>query len=341
LASQRIDRVGEFRPNVFKAALRGHTRRLFYGVTDADTAESITKQLWGGFAGQRGGIVGVLGVAFNAPELLDDTYTYFQNGNPQDMPVYETGDALLSLLFMKDISTADQKNLKVWVTQLIKFSMLLGGFGRSWRRVDHRIFSHYQLLPQYLKNDQNRNINPMIGCHWSFTDKFKTFYIPVNTLEDITAFLNKSHQLTRDLILKGILKFLSKQKYCIKPLTSGFRESWNQDNVEVWGRIAKHSGDTLAIAWFHKPYQGEKLIKHSDLTGWSSINDRQPKTKIGRVWHRMYPRYVKQGGELKATQEYIELLTIFPNRDGDQEQVSKTETFLRFLDQSTSFKQLW
>jgi len=43
-ASRRIDREGEFRPNVFKAALRGHTRRLFHGITDERTSDRLTKQ---------------------------------------------------------------------------------------------------------------------------------------------------------------------------------------------------------------------------------------------------------------------------------------------------------
>jgi CRISPR-associated protein Cmr6 len=341
LASQRIDRVGEFRPNVFKAALRGHTRRLFYGVTDADTAELITKQLWGGFEGRKEAVVGVLGVAFNAPELIEDTYTYLENGNLQNMPIYETGDASLNLLLMKDknVSERDQKNLKIWVTQLVKFAMLLGGFGKSWRRVDHRLFSHQQLLPRYLTNIQNQNINPMIGCHWHYTDKSTSFYIPINDLKDVEAFLDKLHQTTHDFLAKGVLTFLRRKHYSINPLTSGIRESWCKENVQVWGRVAKNAEDSLAIAWFHRPYQGAESIKHSELTGWSSRNDRQPKTKIGRIWHRMYPRYLKQNDNLKPTEEYIELLTIFPNRDGDE--VKKTENFLHFLEQETDFQQLW
>lgn len=345
LASQRIDRIGEFRPNVFKAALRGHTRRLFNGVTDENTTESITKQLWGGFEGRKGAIVGVLGIAFSAPDMLDDAaYTYLDNGNPRNMPIYETRNASLSLLVMREsseISERDRKNLKIWTTQLVKFAMLLGGFGKSWRRVDHRLFSHQMSLPRYLTNTQNQNINPMIGCHWCYIDKSKGLCIPVDDLKDITVFLDNFHQSTRNLLARGALGFLPKSKYSIKPLTHGIRESWCKENVEVWGRIAKNAGDSLAIAWFHKPYQGGKSIKHSELTGWSSLNDRHPKTKIGRIWHRMYPRYQKQDGDVKPTREYIELLTIFPNRDGDAEEVQKTKDFLQFLDQETEFQQLW
>ena len=45
-ASKLINGQGEFRPNIFKAALRGHTRRLFNGITDEGTADKITKLLW-------------------------------------------------------------------------------------------------------------------------------------------------------------------------------------------------------------------------------------------------------------------------------------------------------
>ncbi|MBE9033133.1 hypothetical protein IQ266_25680, partial [filamentous cyanobacterium LEGE 11480] len=48
VASKRFDEVEEFRPNLFKASLRGHTLRLFGGLTDATTAERSTEALWGG-----------------------------------------------------------------------------------------------------------------------------------------------------------------------------------------------------------------------------------------------------------------------------------------------------
>lgn len=41
----------EFRPNAFKAALRGHTLRLLGGMTDEATAKYLTKVLWGGIPG--------------------------------------------------------------------------------------------------------------------------------------------------------------------------------------------------------------------------------------------------------------------------------------------------
>jgi hypothetical protein len=55
----------------------------------------------------------------------------------------------------------------------------------------------------------------------------------------------------------------------------------------------------------------------------------------------MYPRYRKRGEELVYTGEYVELLTIFPNRSGNPEEVEKTEDFLKFLKDSSDFIPLW
>ncbi len=317
LASQLIGQngteSGEFRPNMFKAALRGHTLRLFSGVTDESTAEELTKELWGGFAGKKS-IVGHLGIAFQAVDLYIDTYWYGKS----PMPVYELEEGMLNILCLSSASEAQRSNLKKLVIPIVKFSLLLGGFGKSWRRVDHRL-----VLPNYVKN----NHNPTIGCHWEFTNRSTPLYCPVNQLEDITTFLNNLHNKT----LKNWLKY--KHKYKHKTSTnqvSKWREAWHPEKVEVWGRFAEDIEDSLAVKWFHSPYQGEKSIKGSSLTG--SIN------KIGRMWHRMYPHYIKYSdGKLKRKAgKYIELLTIFPDKSDEV-----TQNFLRFLQTNTAFEKLW
>jgi CRISPR-associated protein Cmr6 len=384
LTSKRIDNVGEFRPNIFKAALRGHTRRLFSGLTDDVTAERLTKYFWGGFEKKgvaelgdeilrgnppvvaptadgvstgalplqahhtefqqrqkKDAIIGLLGIAFTSPDLFEDVYEYQDNTKTRKMPVYDTDNSSLHLLMMQKMSDEHRKTLGFWTTQLVKFAMLLGGFGKSWRRVDHRLFSHSKEFPRYLTNSQSKNINPMIGCHWQFVESSISRYIPVEMLEDITNFLDNFYQVTKTIVVKKDLDFLKKSIYAINPPSDNIREAWRKGNVEVWGRIAKNAGDCHAIAWFHRAYQGEQSIKTSELTGWSSNNDRQPKTQIGRIWHRMYPRYLKRDEELIDTGEYVELLTIFPNRSGNEAEVQKTINFLKFLKDSSDFTQLW
>jgi CRISPR-associated protein Cmr6 len=142
----------------------------------------------------------------------------------------------------------------------------------------------------------------------------------------VTAFLNKLQSLVNRFPL------LQVQNNRRAP-EGNLREAWQQGNVEVWGRIAANKDDSEAVRWFHAPYQGSKSIQRSELTGQMG--------KIGRIWHRMYPRYRKQGENLVDKGEYVELLTIFPNRSGQPEEVQKTQDFLEFLDQFSEFNQLW
>ncbi|MFK0730763.1 MAG: hypothetical protein ACFKPT_11915 [Gloeotrichia echinulata GP01] len=308
LASQLLDKTGEFRPNMFKAALRGHTLRLFSGVTDENTAEELTRELWGGFAGTNGAVVGELGIAFNAVDLEMDAYPYGKN----TMPTYELNAGTLNILSMGDISTEYKKELKNLATQILRFSLLLGGFGKSWRRIDHRIF-----FPEYLAN----NNRPMIGCHWQFTQQSNKYYFPVNNLNHITNILNDVQKTVNNwLKLKG--------KTSSKQITS-WRESFHPQKVQVWGRIAADEDDSLAVRWFHGNYKGVQSIKGSSLTGKMS--------QIGRIWHRMYPHYIRnKEGEIKRkSREYVELLTIFPDKKDE-----RTREFLTFL-QTSEFTKLW
>ncbi len=310
LASQLCDKAGEFRPNMFKAALRGHTLRLFSSVTDENTAEELTRELWGGFAGQNGAEVGLFGIAFNAIDLEMDSYRY---GNVT-MPTYDLINGTLNILCMSSVSEADRNNLKRLATQLVKFSLLLGGFGKSWRRIDHRLF-----FPEYT----NHNHNPMIGCHWEFTEKSESLYCQVNQLSDITTFLDSLWE-------KGIKGWLKLKRKTPSNTVSDWREVWQKEKVQVWGRFAEDEDNSVAVRWFHGPYQETKSIKGSSLTGKMS--------QIGRIWHRMYPRYVrgKDGGIKRKEQEYVELLTIFPDKADE-----KTQEFLQFLETSNKFTRLW
>ncbi len=304
LASQLINKTGEFRTNMFKAALRGHTLRLFAGATDGDSAEILTKELWGGFVGKNS-IVGLLGVAFNGKVEIDE-YRY----NNNYMPTYELENDTLNLLCMRFISDEDRKELGNLAFKLIQFSMLFGGFGKSWRRVDHRIF-----LPDYLKN----NHKPMIGCHWEFADRSEKLYIPTNNIKNISKFLAN----LEDKIVNWVITHDKKPNK-----TTNWREAWRPDKVQVWGRVAEDEDDSLAVHWFHDNYHENKSIKGSTLTGKMS--------QIGRIWHRMYPRYTKlQDGKMRRLgTEYIELLTIFPDDS------NTTKDFLKYLPQ-TDFTQLY
>ncbi len=316
LTSQLLNRTPEFRPNMFKAALRGHTLRLLAGVTDAHTAQLLTKKLWGGIAEKRddiGAIIGQLGINFTAEELDFGEHRYKPNGrNDVIMPTYDLQAGRLEILNLNNIYP--QKELKKFVTYLIRFSLLLGGFGKSWRRVDHSLF-----LPQYF----NRNDKPAIGCHWKFNESSKNLYVTAasDDLKNIAKFLAEGQQRA--------IEWLKVNDLEPSRHANDWREVWHPEKVEVWGRIAEDKSSSEAITWFHGPYSRNQSIKQSDLTG--KLNN------IGRIWHRMYPRYLTtRTGELKQKrQEYIELLTIFPD-DSDT-----TQDFLEFLQNQSEFIKLW
>lgn len=311
LASQLVDtdKTPEFRPNMFKSALRGHTLRLFSAVTDEKTAEELTKELWGGFAdNNKGAIVGDLGIAFNPVDLEMDNFTY----NNVKMPTYELNKGVLNIICMKNFTDEYKKELKILAFQLIKFSMLIGGFGKSSRRIDHRIF-----FPEYLSHGNK----PMIGCHWQFTKGSNQYYFPVNHLAHITNIIDNVHKAIKNwLIFKGHTP--TNQK-------SLWRESFHPEKVQVWGRIALDEDDSLAVRWFHGNYKGSQSIKSSKLTGKMG--------HIGRIYHRMYPHYIKttEGEIRRKGREYIELLTIFPDRRDE-----RTQKFLTFLPTS-GFTKFW
>ncbi|HAN75654.1 MAG TPA: hypothetical protein DCQ63_16285, partial [Planktothrix sp. UBA8402] len=238
LASQLINKGGEFRANMFKAALRGHTLRLLSGVTNETTAEELTKHLWGGFAGANGSIVGKLGIAFQANNLELDDFTYTPNHNPFSMPIYDLKNGQLDILLMGNLSEPQQIPYRNFVLRLIKFALLLGGFGKSWRRIDHRMF-----FDEYLENGNK----PMIGCHWEFISPSLKFYCPVQELGDITRFLNDIHSKTKTWVSQTQGKQLS-------PQGANWREAWHPQNVQVWGRIAENKFDSIAVDWFHGNY---------------------------------------------------------------------------------------
>lgn len=315
-ASKLINGWGEFRPNMFKAALRGHTRRLFNGITDESTADKLTKLLWGGIGRGEAATVGMLGISFNAPRLELDEWVGSNRNNL--VPVYETGDASLDILVMRSELTSEQRDeLKKFTIRLMKFAMLLGGFGKAWRRADHRLF-----MPDYQRQ--------MIGCHWEFTKRSHKLYIPTGDIKGVTRFLDSFYARAREF---SWLRNLPDRR---QP-TSEIREAWQKNNVQVWGRLADDERDSLAINWLHQNYKQGKNIKASELTGKMG--------QIGRLWHRMYPRFRllknSEGKEIwKPTGQYIELLTIFPNVTG-AEQKRVAQEFLQFLAQETDFEQLW
>jgi CRISPR-associated protein Cmr6 len=156
----------------------------------------------------------------------------------------------------------------------------------------------------------------MIGCHWEFTEASKSLYLPCEKLDTshIAQFLQNIQQ--------NLINLLGLTNITHVP---NWREAWHPSKVEVWARIDRTS---KAAGWFHGSYSNSQSIKRTALTGY--IGSRNNPSKVGRIWHRMYPRYVVKNGILERTSKYVELLTIFPDES------QNTQKFLRFLNSNSN-----
>ena len=306
MAPKSLDGAREFRPNIFRGAIRGHSLRIFGGLTDAKNADKLVNQLFGGIDGEAS--QGLLAVDFCVKSLELGT---FAKGYKE--PTYTvTGELRWILTQSQSLPENQQESLKKLICFLTRFAMLLGGFGKSWRRADHSIF-----YEDYYPN------KPLIGCHWQWGDK--SSLINDNKVRDLTHI----HPFIKDV--RTIAKqWMSLQKDILRTPdnSANWRESWHPKNVEVWGRIAEDKDDSLAIQWLHKAYQklDNLSIYKTSVTGIVTKNINQ----VGRLWHRMYP---------KNNHQYLELLTIFPDDSDD------CAYFLGFLDENNGqegkFQKLW
>lgn len=328
-AAKLIDGTGEFRANIFRAAVRGHALRIFGGLTGADTADRIVNNLFGGIQSQSQGeaIIGLLGMSFQV--LKDNPGTFGRAGYIQ--PTYNIEGELTWLLAKELPLPEHQEALKKLIAALTRFAMVLGGFGKSWRRADHRLF-----YEEYYENEYKS----LIGCHWQWLEERALFNdVQVRKLDQVGGFIDKVRQTAQDWMqLQGITPNPAQK--------APWREAWHRDTVQVWGREADSKEDSQAIFWLHQPYQEEirgvqpeGSIYRSSLTGQMG--------HIGRLWHRMYPfvRLVKNPQDPngkpipKPTPKYLEFLTLFPDNS------TESRRFIQFLNSQqnrpNSFQRLW
>ncbi len=320
-ASTLIDKTLEFRPNIFRASLRGHALRIFGGLTNSSSADKLVENLFGGV--EDGGTQGLLTCAFQASSLIPGRFS-----KGYDEPTYNVAGELRWLLTApRQLNENNKEVLKKLLRALMKFAMLFGGFGKSWRRSDHRLF--------YEEYYQGNHSKALIGCHWRWDNKSLGNAVRVRGLNQVAPFINEVRQIASEWMRLNRVE-PNENHY------SDWREAWHPENVQIWGRRADGE-DSEAIQWLHQPYQQasrefrevEKSIKGSSVTGEIS--------QIGRLWHRMYPLVIladdpkNQGKQIpRMTSNYLEILTIFPDDS------SRCEDFLDFLHSSPGdFKRLW
>jgi CRISPR-associated protein Cmr6 len=260
-AAKLLDGSPEFRPTMFRAAIRGMALRLFGGLTDASTALQIVGRLFGSLGREEGQNVGLLATAYT--DAVVDLATYGRGGWVQ--PIYATSGQLQWRLTRTPGSRETTELLTELLVSLHGLTMSLGGFGRGWRRPDHRIFD-----PNYGKTP--------IGCHWQWrnVDKLPS-WIDVQSAPDLARLLQRSrHVATRWLEATG--------QQCQG--SAPWREVFDPRQMRIWTRRADDSAGAKAIHWFHQPRDGEprrdaRDLRKSDLAG--KMN------QVGLIWNRMLP----------------------------------------------------
>jgi CRISPR-associated protein Cmr6 len=322
-APKLVTQVSEFRPNMFRAALRAHTLRLFGGLTTGLQAERLVNALFGGIQG-REGTVGLLGMRFQESTLKLDSFgtgSYAQ-------PCYDVEGELIWYLAQKLNDPTHEPALKKLVASLMQLAMVFGGFGKSWRRADHRLF-----FEEYYDD----GFKALIGCHWQWLgEPALRRNVKVWRLEQVSDLIAQVRSAAQEWMrLQGVIP---------QPTlwAQDWREAWHPENVQVWGREASDADSSEAIRWFHGAYreairgvQPEESIYKTAFAGRVS--------QVGRLWHRMYPivRLLKNPEDprkpiVKRTFSYLELLTIFPDDSPESQKL------LGFLNtRPYGFEQLW
>jgi CRISPR-associated protein Cmr6 len=325
-----VEATGEFRPNIFRAGIRGHALRIFGGLTTTNQAVELVETLFGGV--QNHGTVGLLTMHFEETSLK---MGQFGQGAYQ-VDTYNV-EGQLKWFLTQTLPESQKEALTKLIRALTRFAMTFGGFGKSWRRADHRLF-----FPDYYEDSRK----PLIGCHWQWSGTRSrsvglpvslTYDIRVRSIDKITSFIDEVLETVTDWMqLQGIIP--TPNNYA-----NQWREAWHPNHVEVWGRLADEAEDSRAIVWFHQAYRkGDRQfnipagsIYQSHLTGKVS--------QVGHIWHRMFPRValLKDKNDpkkriVRKTPQYLELITFFPDNSEDSEE------FLQFLNQEQKqFKKLW
>ncbi len=270
-----VNSTSEFRPSMFRAAIRSMALRLFGGVTDERTARQAVGVLFGSIGQEEGQNLGLLSTAYTNASISLGLHSC--KGWKQ--PVFATKGCLQWRMVQKHeitIGINESQILQGLLNGLHSLTITLGGFGRGWRRPDHRIF-----LPDYFEQRDHhgrRNCKPMIGCHWEWRNPERlSNLVVVKSSDDLINLVNSSRDLARQwLVARGFSLG--------EP--APWREVIHPERMMIWTRHATNTSDARAIHWFHRPKDGERSmdprnLRKSDLAG--EMN------RVGCIWNRLLP----------------------------------------------------
>jgi CRISPR-associated protein Cmr6 len=314
----------EFRPTMFRAAIRSMALRLFAGLTSERLAKEAVENLFGTLQSTRNGKpkAGLLAMTFH---LLESS---LESGTVNDHEFCSFAGSLQWHSARVYEKLEDQRKLLPLLAALHGLVMTFGGFGRSWRRPDHQFFHR-----NYRKT--------LIGCHWQWRSTNEPYgWIDVTSQEQLAALLSMS----RKIATEWLKQVNCLQSGSLKPKSlPSWREVIDPSRMLVWSRIADSPKDAKAIYWFHErqrattesPWANSSptALFRTDLAGRVYNKNHDCKeTLVGSIWNRMLP-IIDEGhprnraARLELHQgNYLETLVIF-----DHPAIHHNQDFQRFL----------
>jgi CRISPR-associated protein Cmr6 len=239
----------EFRPNLFKATLRGHMTRLLGGVCSDDKIIRNKINQWFGYTGDPG-IVQIYWDQKQEPETATQ--------GTEKTPIFKTKGKLYLDILNSDLALFQQ---------LLTFSYVMSGWGKGWRRAWHEGPSqwHSGFYPGYAKR--------AIGCHWVYENA--SFEMSdIKSSDDLKKFLNN---------LQNYLKIYLKQD---KIFSQNFKEAWHPNNLTVFSKVVSQS---QAIDLFHNDTFKTTLAIGGRVPHKNHPKEVNPPQAVSCVWHRMLP----------------------------------------------------
>jgi CRISPR-associated protein Cmr6 len=249
--------IPEFRPNQFKASIRGHVTRLLGGI--CSDYKAISSQLNYLFGHDKG--AGKLSLYWQKSAFIGSLTQGIEK-----TPVFMGQGKLLVCLPDTEVD---------WLMSIFRFAYIMAGFGKSWRRVWHKCDLadwHPGFMPSYKTR--------AIGCHWECSS---SDFVDMHNLDDLQVFLAQLYKDTQKIKSKLSSARLNQSQYM-----TTWREAWHPDNVTVY---ALETDVSKAIGLFH-----DETFKYTHAIGGRGIRikDNQEKkdtrpTSVSSVWHRMLP----------------------------------------------------
>ena len=310
----------EFRLNTFKACLRGHASRLLAGVSgDSNFVKKQIETLFG-----HTGAPGYVQLYWDwKPKNLEIT----KQGRENTAVYRVKGDLNLDIDRKQVSSESDYKKHLTFMELVFKFAYVMGGFGKSWRRIWHKGPETWEKeFPSFLPSYKTR----AIGCHWQYTDSFELEAI--QTRKDVEDFLKTAYEQVQNYISVT-------QTQCVQ----SWRESWNLKRVSVF--CSEPVIQSSVIEMFHKddahPFKTTPAIcgKSKAIRQVHGRNKEVLAFHFSSVWHRMLPI----GQDNAGRKRYLEIVTVFhgdrsPWRRNGEDQL---HPFVNQLTQNCSMELAW